>query len=95
MPTRPRSPAKELMFTMAPPPLRRMCGMVARQPRNTPVRFTPRTRCHCSRLVSSAVPLPSIPALFTSTSMLPEVSVMVSRAAVQCSSTVTSTSTAG
>ena len=95
MPTRPRSPAKELRLTIDPPPPRRMCGMAARHPRNTPVRFTSSTWRHCSRLVSSARPMPRTPALLTSTSMPPEVATTVSNALSQCSSVVTSTSSTG
>ena len=43
-----RIPAVEAMFTMRPPPCFIICGMTAWQQRNTPLRFTPSTRSHCS-----------------------------------------------
>src|SRR5438552_2714614 len=49
----PTSPSWDEMLTIEPPPARRMAGMAALLPRNTPVAFTSITRCHASSDVSS------------------------------------------
>ena len=46
-------PAMDEMFTMDPPPARRMAGMACLVPRNTPLAFTAITRSHSASVRSS------------------------------------------
>src|SRR5437588_322604 len=68
----PTRPSCDEMLTMEPPPARRMAGMAALLPRNTPVALTSITRCHASSVVSSTRPTALMPALLTSTLSLPK-----------------------
>lgn len=67
----PRRPATEEIFTTNPPPRSRMCGIAARVSMKGAVRFTARTRSHCSSERLSADPGTSVPAALTSTDNLP------------------------
>ena len=53
---RPAVAAMEQVFTMAPPPLRRMCGMTARDMLATPKTLTANTRSHSSGVDATTSP---------------------------------------
>ena len=61
----------ELIFMIRPCPASRMKGSTAAHIRTAPVKFVFIWRCISSSVVSSIAPLIPIPALLTSTSMLP------------------------
>ena len=67
-----------------------MCGIAAITPRNTPRAFTSITRSQFATVASSRVPATRIPALLTSTSSLPNASIVASMAACHDSGRVTS-----
>lgn len=61
----------DVTLTMAPCPCLRMCGMMARQVANTPKLFVSKiSRMMVSGVAPTTEAMP-IPALFTSTSMVP------------------------
>src|SRR5712691_5970905 len=61
-------PEIDEMFTIEPPPARRMAGMACFVPKNTPLAFTAMMRSQSSSLVSSIPLRITMPALFTRTS---------------------------
>ena len=63
----PTSPSWDEMLMIDPPPARRMAGMTALVPRNTPLALTSIMRSQSSTVVSSMRPPPPMPALFTRT----------------------------
>src|SRR5882724_1167564 len=89
----PTSPSCDEMLTIEPPPARRMAGMAALLPRNTPVALTSITRCHASSGVSSTRPVALMPALLTSTLSLPKRCSASATASCQSFSRVTSSRT--
>src|SRR3989441_842506 len=58
----PTRPSCDEMLTIEPPPARRMAGMAALLPRNTPVALTSIPRCH-----ASGAPMPRAPPLISAT----------------------------
>src|SRR4026208_944249 len=60
------------MFTMAPPPDRRMAGTACFMPRKTPLALTFMMESHSVVLVTSEPEEPLMPALFTRMSSRPE-----------------------
>src|SRR6185436_18757874 len=67
-----RSAATDAMFTMAPPPLVTIAGILYFIPSHVPVRLTSITRCHVSSVHSTVFPVSGeMPALFTAKSSRP------------------------
>src|SRR2546428_4973704 len=89
----PTSRSCDEMWTIEPPPARRMAGMAALLPRNTPVALTSITRCHSSSGVSSTRRAALMPALLTSTLSLPKRRSVSATASCQSASRVTSSRT--
>src|SRR5262245_15590009 len=89
----PTRPSCDEMLMMEPPPARRMAGMAARVPRNTPLAFTSITWFHSLTVVSSMRLPPPTPALLTRMSSLPKRSIVRDTARSQSPSSVTSSRT--
>ena len=75
---------------MEPPPARRIAGIAALVPRNTPLALTSMPWSHASAVVSSSRLPPPTPALFTRTSSRPKRETAVATARSQSASLVTS-----
>ena len=86
----PIMPAIDDRLTMEPPPAAFIAGMACLMPKNTPVALIAMMRCQASVLKKSCSALPETPALFTSTSSLPNCRVVSATTAAQLSSSVTS-----
>ena len=81
------------MLITEPPPALRISGMAALVPRKTPLPLTSMMRSHSSSVQSSTMPLPTMPALLTRMSSLPNLETAVATASRQSASLVTSSRT--
>src|SRR5882724_4437114 len=89
----PTRPSWDEMLMIDPPPARRMAGMAAFVPRNTPLALMSIVRVQSSTVVSSIRPHPPMPALLTRTFSAPKRDAARPTAACQSASLVTSSRT--
>ena len=89
----PTRPSWDEMLMIDPPPARRMAGMAAFVPRNTPLALMSIVRVQSSTVVSSIRPHPPMPALLTRTFSAAKRDAARPTAACQSASLVTSSRT--